>query len=62
MSDENIQYDAGGFVPEREKKSGGGLAGMLIRSGFAKDDKQANTILAGLLILAIVIGVGVWFI
>ena len=59
----DIQYDNGGFEPtRREKSGGGGLVGFLIKSGFAKDEKQANNVLLVILVVAIVVGVGAWFV
>ena len=62
MADEQIQYDDGGFGVSRKQQQAGGLIGFLIKAGFAKDQQQANTVLIGILVVAIVVGVGAWFI
>ena len=62
MDNDPIQYDTENYSPTRPRQQGGGLVGLLIRLGIAKDEKQANTALAVILIVCVVIGVGVWFV
>jgi len=62
MDDDNIQYSAENYAPARQGQPVGGLSGLVIRMGLAKDEKSANTVLMGILVVCVVVGVGVWFV
>ena len=62
MDNDQIQYDVGDSAPARREQKSGGLNGLMIRMGLAKDAEQANKVMMIILAICIVVGVGVWFV
>jgi len=61
MDDDQIQYSAENYAPARRPQTGGGLSGLVMRLGLAKNEKQANTVLVSTVVVCVVLGAAVWF-
>jgi hypothetical protein len=57
MSDNNIQFDSDQqqFQSRPDAKQKGGLIGLLVRNGLAKDEAGANKVLIAILIIVIIL-------
>jgi len=61
MDDDPVQYSAENYAPARQSQSAGGLSGLIMRLGLAKNEKQANKVLIITAIVCVVLGAAVWF-